>query len=62
MIAVSSIYLLNIPVDSLWYTDHLFYIPVNFAFNLPHYVTSFMHDTGKKESKKEIITGKEKKK
>ena len=29
-------------------------IPVNFAFNLPHYVTSYMHHTGKKESKKEI--------
>ena len=31
----------------------LFYIPVNFAFNLPHYVTSYMHHTGKKENKKE---------
>ena len=30
-----------------------FYIPANFAFNLPHYVTSYMHHTGKKESKKE---------
>ena len=36
------------------------YIPVNFAFNLPHYVTSYMHPTGKKESKKEILTEKEK--
>ena len=34
-------------------TDGIFlYIPVNFAFNLPHYVTSYMHHTGKKESKK----------
>ena len=32
-----------------------FYIPVNFAFNLPHYVTCYMHHTGKKESKKEIL-------
>ena len=32
-----------------------FYIPVNFAFNLPHYVTSYMHHTGKKESKKGIF-------
>ena len=31
---------------------HFFYIPVNFAFNLPHYVTSYMHHTGKKGSKK----------
>ena len=36
------------------------YIPVNFAFNLPHYVTSYMHPTGKKESKNEILTEKEK--
>ena len=28
----------------------IFYIPVNFTFNLPHYVTSYMHHTGKKES------------
>ena len=33
----------------------IFYIPVNFTFNLPHYVTSYMHHTGKKESKKEIL-------
>ena len=33
-----------------------FYIPVNFAFNLPHYVTSCMHHKGKKkQSKKEIL-------
>ena len=31
-----------------------FYIPVHFAFNLPHYVTSYMQNTGMKESKKEI--------
>ena len=28
-----------------------FYIAVNFVFNLPDYVTSYMHHTGKKESK-----------
>ena len=28
---------------------------INFAFNLPHYVTSYMHHKGKKESKKEIF-------
>ena len=38
------------------YTDtyRIFYISVNFAFNLTHYVTSYMHHTGDKESKKEI--------
>ena len=30
-----------------------FYIPLKFAFNLPHYVSSYMHHTGKKENKKE---------
>ena len=39
---------------------HFFFIPVNFAFNLPHYVTSYMHHTGKKESKK--INSKKKRK
>ena len=29
--------------------QNAFYIPVNFAFNLPHYVTSYMYHTGKKE-------------
>ena len=38
-----------------WYTYGIFYIPVNFVFNLPHYVTSYMHHTGKKERKKEIL-------
>ena len=33
-------------------TYSIFYIPVNFAFNLRHYVkSSYMHHTGKKESK-----------
>ena len=36
------------------------YIPENFAFNLPHYVTSYMHHTGKKESKKRKKGGHEK--
>ena len=29
-----------------------FCIPVNFAFNLPHYVTSYVYHTGKKKKKK----------
>ena len=33
-------------------TYRIFYIPVNFVFNLPHYVTSYMHHTREKESKK----------
>ena len=37
--------------DTYW----IFYIPVNVVFNLPHYFTSYMHHTGKKESKKEIF-------
>ena len=32
-----------------------FHIPVNFAFNLPRYVTSYVRHTGKKESKKELL-------
>ena len=36
-------------------TYRISYIPVNFVFNLPHYVTSYMHHTGEKESKKEIL-------
>ena len=35
-------------------TYHIYYIPVNFVFNLPHYVTSYMHLTGKKKSKQEV--------
>ena len=30
-------------------TCGIFYIPVNFAFNLPNYVTSYMHYSGKKK-------------
>ena len=30
----------------------IFYIPVNFAFNLPHYVTSYMHHKREKEEEK----------
>ena len=30
-------------------TYGIFYISVNFVFNFPHYVTSYMHHTGKKE-------------
>ena len=32
-------------------TCGIFYIPVNFAFNLPNYVTSYMHYSGKKKKK-----------
>ena len=28
-----------------------FYIPVNFVFNLPNYVTSYMHYSGEKKKK-----------
>ena len=35
-------------------TYRIFHIPVNFVFNLPHFATSYMHNTSKKESKKEI--------
>ena len=28
------------------------FIPVNFAFNFPHYAASFMHHTGKKRVEK----------
>ena len=34
-------------------TYGIIYIPVKFAFNLPNYVTTYMHRTGKKYSKKE---------
>ena len=34
----------------IWYIPHFIYSrPVNKAFNLPHYVISYMHHTGKKE-------------
>ena len=36
-------------------TYRIFCIPVNFAFNVPHYDTSYIHHTGKKERKKEIL-------
>ena len=32
------------------------YIPVNFAFNLPHYVTSYIHRTGEKESYNQLAS------
>ena len=41
--------------SAVWYIYGIFYIPVNFAFNLPHYVTSFIHHTGKKECTKKIL-------
>ena len=30
-------------------THGIFYIPTNFVFNLPKYVTSYMHYSGKKK-------------
>ena len=44
--------LLKIPVLGMSYDTHgIFYIPVNFVFSLPNYVTSYMHYSGKKKSK-----------
>ena len=40
---------------------YIFYVPVNFAFNLLHHVISYMHHTAKKESKKQIKNKKIKK-
>ena len=31
------------------------YIPVNFAFNLPHYVITYIHHTGKKGSENSFL-------
>ena len=31
-----------------------FFIPVNFAFNLPHHAASYMHHTGKKRVEKNV--------
>ena len=40
---------LKIPVLGMSYDTHgIFYILVNFAFNLPNYVTSSIHYSGKK--------------
>ena len=41
--------LLNIQVLGMSYDAHgIFYNPVNFAFNLPNYVTSYVHYSGEK--------------
>ena len=50
MITVSSI-TKNASRYAMIHTD-FFNIPVIFAFNLPHYITSYMHHTGKKREKK----------
>ena len=50
MITVSSI-TKNPGRNALIRTEFLF-IPVNFAFNLPHHAASFMHHTGKKRVEK----------
>ena len=52
MVTVSSI-TINTGRYAMIHLAFFIYIPVNFAFNLPHYVTSYMHQTGNKESKKE---------
>ena len=45
--------LLKIPVLGMSYDTHgIFYIPVNFVFNLPNYVTSYMYYSGKKKKKR----------
>ena len=54
MITVSTITKIPVDVYAMIHTE-FFYIPVNVVFNLPHYFTSYMHHTGKKESKKEIF-------
>ena len=49
--------LLKIPILGMSYDTHdIFYILVNFAFNLPNYVTSYMHYSGKKK-KKNLLPG-----
>ena len=50
MITVSSI-TKNLGRNALIRTA-FFFIPVNFAFNLPHYAASYMHHTGKKRVEK----------
>ena len=43
--------LLNIPVQGMNYDAHgIFYNPVNFAFNLSNYVTSYVHYSGEKKN------------
>ena len=52
--------LLNIPVLGMSYDAHgIFYNPVNFAFNLSNYVTSYVRYSGKKKNKvtKNLLPG-----
>ena len=51
MITVPSI-TKNTDRDAVIQSYSISYIPANLAVNLPHYVTSYMHHTSKKESKK----------
>ena len=51
MVTVSSI-AINTAIYAMIHMA-FFYIPINFGFNLPHYVTSYMHHKGKNKSKKE---------
>ena len=52
--------LLNIPVLGMSYDAHgIFYNPVNFAFNLSNYVTSYVHYSDEKKNKvtKNLLSG-----
>ena len=59
MITVSSI--TKNPGRNALIRTAFFFIPVNFAFNLPHHAASYMHHTGKKRVEK-IFKQKTKKK
>ena len=49
--------LLKIPVLGMSYDTHgIFYIPANFVFNLPKYVTSYMHYSGKKKIRLRFVS------
>ena len=50
MITVSSI--TKNPGRNALIRTAFFFIPVNFAFNLPHHAASYMHHTGKKRVEK----------
>ena len=52
MITVSSI--AKNPGRNALIRTAFFFIPVNFAFNLPHHAASYMHHTGKKRVEKNI--------
>ena len=49
MVTASFPVLLEIAVVTLYDTYGIFYVPLNFAFNLPHVASYYMHHTGKKK-------------